>query len=306
MGSNPIVASTSPADGDLVTRAKMKMISAVMAFFLLTGYVPGIGYQDYFEHEAGIAAYFYFTPPTNLQSNLLRNLFRTISSNKPGYLIGFIPEEGYEDYSQLDCKVVIHNSGYAIAYFPKQTASSFTLRYQLGGMLKLENTLRKVAQAMEVAEPEIFYTHFQYPAARTMVLIEMVGTPNVTKNFDFRLPGANTYYERSWYISAPGLFCGLDFTLDNKLVRKVINAFHWSPIAAGDLVTNALHVASLRGSLTSSYFGMAILYSGSADLNINYAEGIRFIDLPEAPQALHDIGAELGIFYLAYLPAVMR
>lgn len=92
----------------------------------------------------------------------------------------------------------------------------------------------------------------------------------------------------------------------SKLIRHVSNAIHWDRIAAPDLVPDSLHVVDLRGALTNSYFGLALLYSGNADLTINYADGVRFIALPELPQGLIDTGYQVATWHYFFLPLVRR
>ncbi len=287
----------------------MKIFNAVIIAMMLVAGVPSraAGYttQNFFEHEAGIAAYFQFSDPTNLQSNLLRNLFRTILTNRDDYLIGFVPEDGLETYPQVDSKVVIHNSGWVVAYYLKELPSGMVFRTALGETLRLERTLAKIAEAMEVSSPEIHYTNFQHPGATTMLLVESVGSSGSTKTFDFRLPATNQYYERSWYIYAWGLLCNLDFTLDNRHIQKV-SGLATNSISAGDLVTNAKHVVSLQAGWCNGYFGLAILYSGTDDFSVNYADGIRFIDLPSIPQGLADAGADIALYYLTFLPGISK
>jgi len=287
----------------------MKIIYALIMAVLLASNLPGKAEattQNFFEYEAGIAAYFQFTPPANLQSNLLRNQFRTITSNQADYLIGFVPEEGYEQFTQADIKVVVHNDGWVVAYFMAETPSSFIYHYTVGDVLKLDQTLGQIAEAMELAPPVVIYTHFKHPAARTMALIEVTATANTTKQIDFRLPVANTYFESSWYVAAPGMFCSLDYTLDDKFIRRVQNAINWDFIAAGDLVPASKHIAKLRGGLTQSFYGLAILYAGSADLEVNFADGIRYIDLPPVPDGLTAAGLDIATYHISFLPLIAR
>lgn len=90
----------------------------ILVLTLLSGRpVKAESHGTFLTDEAGIAAFFQFTGPTNLQSNLLRNQFRTLQTIGTEYLIGSIPAAGYESDTKQDIKVFIHNDGWVVAFY---------------------------------------------------------------------------------------------------------------------------------------------------------------------------------------------
>ena len=263
--------------------------------------------DNYLDYEAGIAAYFPFTGPTNLKSNLLRNLFRTIQSETDTYLIGFVPVVGLEGYSMMDAKVFVHNSGWVVAYYlGDDRPSAFMLDSFVNDTTRLEKVLAKVANALEVTDYQVSYKNFRHPEATQLLVMETNGVANTTKDFDFRLPGGNTYYERSWYMAVPGLFSSLRFYLDGLLVYWGQSGYYWNSIPSENLVMDAKHVVSVRSSLTNNFFGLAVLYQGDANFTINYADAIRHFDFPPVPQGLVLAAEDVMKFTPFFLPFISR
>lgn len=259
---------------------------------------------NFLEDEAGMGAYFQFASPTNLQSNLLRNLFRTITFDKPGYLVGWLPMEGYEGYPGMDLKVFIHNDGWVVAYFPSSEASAKMFNTLVDQPNRLQRALARVAAAMEVNDYELHYAHFQYPEARRMATLQMRAAG--TRSFDFRLPGASQFYDRSYYIYAAGLFTSVNFNLDGRTAANVGNAIQWKTVQAQDLVTNAKHIGELRASMAAGYFGMTFLYTGPDDPIVNGVDSLHFYDLPAVPVELMETAKDVLFFLEVYLPVVTR
>jgi hypothetical protein len=280
---------------------------AILLAFYLGARPVYAAHKNYLDVEAGISAYFQFSGPTNLQSNLLRNLFRTITNESDHYLIGFIPRAGLEQYPTLDTKVFVHNSGWAVAYYlGDDSPSSIIFGTNVSPATQLDDVLSKIADSIEVENYQVHYFNFRHPSARGMLIFQADIAGGSNKTFDFRLPSDNAYYERSWYLYAPGLFSRVTLTIDGKLIYDRINGLSLATIPAEDLITDAKHIVNLSGGLTGGYFGMAILFSGEADFTVNYADSIHIIDLPPIPQGLDLAACDVATTYPLFISALSR
>ena len=95
---------------------QIKNALAVCLILLLNFAHPAVGgAKTFLDDVAGMSAYFSFTGPTNLNSNLLRNQFRVIELATASYLLGSVPCAGFESDSKMDAKVVVHNAVWVVA-----------------------------------------------------------------------------------------------------------------------------------------------------------------------------------------------
>lgn len=263
---------------------------------------------NYLTDQAGMAAYFAFTGPTILNSNLLKNLFRSCQVSE-NYLIGFWPVPGYEDDNRQDVRVLVHNAGWVVAYYDNQRPVSNILDFDGAPHTRLSLALEKIAWAIEVTAPVIHYTNFHYPQAEHLLRIgRLRPTYAGVNSFEVRLPATNTYYERAWYLRTTSSMNTGKIYLDGRQMAAV----KWAGagiIPEWDMVTMARHIIDIENTMTfwGNVWGeLVILYSGNDLFTIDYADTIQTIDLAPAPIELLTAAADLPRFFEFYLPAVVR
>lgn len=260
---------------------------------------------SFLDYQAGIAAYFQFSPPTNLQSNLLRNLFRTIEADQPDYLIGSVPATGYEGNTYEDVKVFIHSSGWVVAYYLRDAPASKALDKSLATTTRLESVLASIAYAID-AVPTIAYTHFQYPQASRLIRIGRMRGSYGVNTFEVSLPVIGTLYERSWSLSS-SIYNVAYLHLDNRQIGQA-SGYSYGAIHARDMVAGAKHLLELQNGLSSSgavYAELVVVYAGTGNFSINYADMTQIIPLTSAPAGLK-AAAMVIPYYRFYLPDVAR
>jgi hypothetical protein len=280
---------------------------AILLAFCLGARPVYAAHKNYLDIEAGISAYFQFSGPTNLQSNLLRNLFRTITNERDNYLIGFIPRPGLEQYPILDVKVFVHNDGWVVAYYLGDDSPSSTIfGTSVSSATRLDDVLAQIAAVIEVDNYQVRYFNFRYPSATGMLIFLSDVGGSSQKTIDFRLPKANSYYERSWYLYAPGIFSRVTFSMDGNLIYDRINGLSMATIPAENLVPDAKHIINLAGGLSGGLFGMAILFSGPEEITVNYADSVRIIDFMPIPPELDDVACEVKTIYPLFFSVIAR
>lgn len=260
--------------------------------------------NNFLENEAGIAAYFSFPGTTNLKSNMLHNLFRTVSIETQAYLVGFVPVDGFEDYPIRDVKVFIHNDGWVVAYLTNNTPTA-GMFYQGTMDTILERTLERVASAIEATSYTIYFHSFNHPDADKMMMVRLTSSSS-PRTTDFRLPGENTFYDRSWMVSAWALFSGGRFELDGREVASVNAGINTQTISGQDLVTDAKHVVRFTGWGSGADLFLAFLFSGETPVIFNGADDIRLVPMPTLPVDLVKASANVPFYLDIYLPLVVR
>src|SRR5579859_5668092 len=93
--------------------------------FAETAHAESAAAGSFLDFEAGLAAYFNASIPINIQGNQLRNVFRTIETDAPNYIIGSVPLAGYSQSN--DVRVFVHASGWVVAYYPRSEPASKVL-----------------------------------------------------------------------------------------------------------------------------------------------------------------------------------
>lgn len=268
-------------------------------------WVPRADAISFLDYQAGIAAYFQFSPPTNLQSNFLRNLFRTIEADQPDYLIGSVPAAGYEGNTYEDVKVFIHSSGWVVAYYLKGAPASKALDKSFSAITRLESVLASIAYAID-ATPTIYHTHFQYPQATRLIRIGRMRSSYGVNTFEVSLPMVGTIYERSWVLSS-SIYNVAYLHLDNRQIGQA-SGYNYGAIPAEDMVAGAKHLLELQNGLPSSgsvYGELVVLYAGTGNFTINYADMSQTIPLTSAPAGLESAAMVIP-YYRFYLPDIAR
>lgn len=286
----------------------MRLLRAIaICILLVIQFAAPVGASGSFlTDEAGIAAFFQFTGITNLESNLLRNMFRIVSTSNDTYLIGAVPATGFEGQVSEDIKVFIHNAGWVVAYYPKDAPTSKAVAGMADQATRLHDVLGRVAWAMDVVDPQIILTHFQYPLAEHWMRVERHPTQPGVDVFNIRLPADNIYFERSYYLRCTNTWNYAALHLDGREIGRS-NAFGYGGIAAGDMVVNAKHVIGVERHTTlgDTWGELSLLYSGTGDFVIDEAEWVHVSDLVPAPSGLESAAGDVPRFFEVYLP-IMR
>lgn len=283
------------------------VVTLSIVLLLATTYsVGGAAPKETFLHdEAGMAAYFSFSGPTNLESNLLRNLFRTVTSANATYLIGYIPTNGYEGQVGEDVKVFIHNDGWVVAYYPKDAASAKAIDGEFDPKTRMEKVLERVAAAMDVLEYEIRLVHFQFPGAEHWLRVMRRRTEPGISTFNIRLPATNDYFERGFSLRCTNVWSYAAFFLDGPEINRT-SWFSYGVIPPASMVVNARHEIGIGKHATLGYtWGeLSILYAGPGDFVIDGADWVLQEDLPPVPDGLLLAAADVPRFFETYLPVV--
>ncbi len=281
------------------------LLALTVWFFVIFQPAP-VAPKTFLDDEAGIAAYFQFDGPVNLESNLLTNQFRIITSNNGNYLLGMVRSPGWESYSQMDVKVLVHNDGWAVAYYPSNMPSTLITPREPGGLFTLESVLNNIAEALELEPPTIFFHDFRYPDAEKMIYLEMAPTGQVDRTTEIRLPLGNNYYHRAYYLVSEGLFGTSWLYLDNVEISYVHDGLRTADIPSAKMVPGALHLLRLKTFWGGALASFVVTYSGSNDLPISGADRTRLVSLGAVPQALRDAAADVPRTYHSFIPIILK
>jgi hypothetical protein len=222
---------------------------------------------SFLDNEAGITAYFSTTVSINLQSNLLRNKFRTIEADTPNYLIASVPITGYNQFN--DVKVFVHTAGWVVAYYGRSDPTSKIFDWEIEESTsittRLDKALAIIAGATGTPVYDVYYYDFRYPAATHLMLIgEGRGGFAGADTYLLTLPSSFTFYERSWYVHSPS-GTAVQFHLDGvNIGSAAAGQSAQGYIGAGLLVPDATHTVGTYN--TSTFFGdvfggLALIYS---------------------------------------------
>jgi len=165
---------------------------------LLASMVAATAVHAYFlEDEAGISVYAQ-TAAINL--TYAASAYNTIEYQDENYIIGQV-DVGYgESYM---AHAYAHKDGWIVAYYLNTEPTAKMLKWDdYDGITvpgsKLETALYTVASASGVGVANITFYDFRYPNAnRLMIILERRDTEG-TDEFQVRIPGSFSVYERSW------------------------------------------------------------------------------------------------------------
>lgn len=283
----------------------IQVIALVTWLFLALNPMP-IEPETFLDDEAGIAAYFHFDGPVNLESNLLVNQFRLITTNNGNYLLGMVPSPGWENYPQMDLRIFVHNSGWAMAFYSNNMPSALITPRNTGGIYTLEVVLNNIAAAIELEPPTISFHDFRYPDAEKMMYLEMASTGQVDRTAEVRLPLGNMYHHRAYYHISEGLFGTSWLFLDNVQISYLHDGLRTEYIPPAKMVPGALHLLRMKTSWGGGMVSFVLTYSGSADIFISGVDRTRLVELGPIPQALREAAADVPRTYHSYLPIIMH
>jgi len=221
---------------------------------------------SFLDFEAGMAAYFDTGVPINVAGNQLRNLFRTIETDAPNYLIGAIPLAGYSQSN--DVKVFVHASGWVVAYYPRAEPASKVLDFEAEVSTTLttrfDKVLDGVATAIGASNYQIAYYDFRYPTATHLLLVGESRTGSKgADTFQLNVPSSLPILERSWYVKTSG-YPIATLSLDSVTLGVSIGGDSQQGfLTASQLVPDAPHTVSVANDRSYSgdvFGGLAFVY----------------------------------------------
>jgi len=215
--------------------------------------------------EAGISAY--FRAPSPIVLNTVRNLYRTIETETPQYIVGSIPVPNYPESE--DVHVYIHTDGWVLAYYlaADPTGKIFDWRSYTGSTIiptKLENVLAIVTAQIGAPVPTITFYHFQYPNANNLMLIAEANGEN--DYYEVNLAGSFGYFERSWSFAVNGVFVNdwAKYYLDGTQLAQLDGSWRTSQglLTAAQLLPGTSHTFTLNNASPNfhSYGGLSLVY----------------------------------------------
>ncbi len=298
----------------MATRQIKNAFAVCLILLLNLAHPAAGGAKTFLDDVAGMSAYFSFTGPTSLSSNLLLNQFRVVEDVQPSYLLGSVPCVGFESDSSQDAKVFVHNAGWVVAFFPKDRPISQVIDQPMESSTRLDKVLAKIAYAVDVANYSTAYTHFQHQSAEKMLRVGRIRDNVAGENtMDLRLSASNLYYEMGWMLQTKSTWA--HGWLDVDQVRLAETPWgNGSPIQTGRLspgqfVPNARHVVTVGLYVSQwgySYGEMDVLLSGPAGMSITGADWSSTLPLHPSPTELQTAAADVPRFLEIFLPLAVH
>lgn len=215
---------------------------------------PGEIARTFLNDQAGISAWFQFSEPVNLQSNLLRNKFRYIEAEGATYILGPLM---FDSNTDNDVMAFVHSSGWAVAYLLRNEPTIRMYTNPTQSTTSLEQALSILAQPLGVVNYQTYYYHYLYPDANRITVVGKKKDGSGITTFTITPTSTYTYYERSWMVNATS---GEILNLDG------INLFdgvgiHYGRIETSQFVNDAPHVFTVNNKVFGTvYAGIAIVY----------------------------------------------
>lgn len=152
----------------------------------------------FLEEEAGMSAYTNIGQPIDL--SVAKTLFKTIEQETEDYIVGTLPLPGLPETEDVHC--FVHKDGWIVAYYLKAEPASKVVHweyYSPGNLkTKLQVGLEEMCNGLGVMAADINYYHFHHPFANKWMIITDCATSKDPDNFNLKIPGDFTFYERSW------------------------------------------------------------------------------------------------------------
>jgi len=205
------------------------------------------------QDEAGISAYFKSASPITLAD--VRSVYRVIEVETADYIIGSVP---VPDYAEIyDVHLYVHRDGWFLAYYLSKDPASKIFdwsQYTRASIpTRLERVLAIAANTGGIAFPGSTYYDFRYPnATHLMMIAEDTSDGN---QFEIRLPGSYSYYERSWSTYYTGGYCSTWFVLDGTNIGE--NGTAYGNLTAAQLLPETTHTVQIS---CNGYGGLVLVY----------------------------------------------
>ena len=205
------------------------------------------------QDEAGISAYFKSASPITLAD--VRSMYRVIEAQTADYIIGSVPVPGYVE--KYDVHLYIHRDGWFLAYYlsadPASKLFDWNKYMRTAIPTRLENVLAIAANTAGIAFPGSTYYDFRYPNATHLMMIAE-DTPDGNQ-FEIKLPGSYSYYERSWSTAYTGGYCETWFVLDGTNIGH--NGTAYGTLTAAQLLPETTHTVQIS---CNGYGGLVLVY----------------------------------------------
>ena len=218
---------------------------------------------SFLDDEAGISAY--FQAPFTINLNDVRDLFRTIETETPEYIIGSIAVQDYPESE--DVHVYIHVNGWVLAYYLKVDPAGkiFDWRgYTNNGTIptKLDKTLAVVGAQIGASSANASYYDFRWPNATNMMLIAEANYGGGSESFEVNVPASFSYYERSWSLGVISSGYSGSIWLDGVMLYGYTPYGDWATfqgtLTATQLSPGVFHTIRVDGS--NAFGGLALVY----------------------------------------------
>ena len=249
--------------GQTFTLAAPPFVQAAYA----AGSPAAAGDTSFLDTEAGIAAYFQSPSPISLGD--VDHLYRTIEISTSTYIIGSLAVPDYPESE--DVHIYVHVDGWVLAYYQAAdpVGKIFDWRSYTGDSAiptKFDDALGIVAAEIGAPLPSIKYYHFQYPNATHLMLI--AESSDAADAFEVTLPGAYSFYQRSWSAYANGGGCCYKgrYFVDGAEINA-IGGYGWYTaqglLTAAQLaqaVSHTITINNQESNVNNYYGGLALLY----------------------------------------------
>lgn len=161
---------------------------------------PGEVARTFLNDQAGISAWFQFSEPVNLQSNLLRNKFRYIEAEGATYILGPLM---FDSNTDNDVMAFVHSSGWVVTYLLRNEPTIRMYTNPTQSSTSLDQALTILAQSIGVVNYQTYYYHYLYPDANRITVIGKYSASTAVASTTFTVTptGSYTYYERSWMVN---------------------------------------------------------------------------------------------------------
>lgn len=218
--------------------------------------------STFLDEEAGITAY------TNLgrviDLSMARTGFKTIEQETADYIVGSIALPDLPETEDVHC--FVHSDGWIVTYYLAAEPASKIIGwvYSLPGSLvtKLKVGIDEMCTTLETVAGDISYYHFHYPLANRLMMIAESQQGLGTDNFNLKIPGEFTVYERSWSHRCVGTLTGEEVTQCGTLTFGQLgpNMFHVIQVTSEHYYADAQSYLKLDGQQVN-YIGIGDAYS---------------------------------------------
>lgn len=181
----------------------------------------------FLEDQAGISIY--MNAGMSLDLSQLPP-FRTIESNTSDYVIGSIsiPNSTGTLEPTEDAHCFVHKTGWIVVYYLKSEPVSKIIDWSWWNGIqftsnKLQQGLKKIADAYSANTAGAQYYDFAYPSANKFMLIVKAQLGNVIRGFNVTLPATGfTFWEESWSCHASNS-AESDFYIDQLHLYEIVH-----------------------------------------------------------------------------------
>lgn len=219
---------------------------------------PAIAQQteaSFLDTDAGMSVYSNTGFAINISQ--AKSAFRVVEQETSSWIVGTVQAHGYNENE--DPHVFVHESGWIIAYYDKESDVARTVHFVAPGTLgitKLEDALQKVSNSAGAPVINLGFYNFSFPNATEWLLIVDRDT------FSVEIPTQFAVFERSFLTKGETPNGLTSVSIDGVTISAINNSIQYGAISPSLLSTGSEHQV-VRFNSAGSY-AISLIYTPPA------------------------------------------